>query len=228
MLALASCPICGSNGFSDYHGRNRAVCDSCGSLERTRVTKLLLDHVVQPAQGAKVLHLRPEPALGEWLRRTVGEGYDAVEPRLRKAPEGTRGIDPWKDIGSIPEGSLDLVLHSHILQEIPGNYTLFLQLLHSRLKPGGYHLFAVPIGRGHYAENGDTKMSADDRKAQFGRERHLRRFGRDDFDTTLGAVFGITRSYSLLDHLLPETLVAAVVPEAQWKLSSTSVFCIRR
>jgi hypothetical protein len=184
--------------------------------------------VVHLAPGAKVLHLRPEPGLADWFRRTIGAGYDAVETRQRKSADGARVIDPWTDVAAMPEGSLDVVLHNHVLQEIPGNYTVFVQLLHSRLKPGGYHLFSVPIGSGHYAEDGDAKMPAEERKAQFGRERHLRRFGRRDFATTLGAVFGLGANYSLVDHLLPETLLAAAVPESQWKLSSNSVFCVRR
>ncbi len=228
MLKPVSCPICEGKSFSDYHGRSDAQCDECGALERTRIAKLLIDQIVRLRPDARVLHLRPEPGLAAWLHRTVGEGYDPAEPRRHRVAEGVRTIDPWQDIVAIPTGSLDLVLHNHVLQEIPGNYTVFLQLLHSRLKDGGYHLFSVPISGGQYAEDGDTKMAPEARKARFGRERSLRRFGSADFEINLGAVFGIPRTYSLLDYLLPETLLAAAVSEVQWKLSSAAVFCVRR
>jgi hypothetical protein len=222
------CPVCSSTSFSDYFGRKDALCSGCGSIERTRVAKLLIDHVVKLQPGARVLHLHPEPGLMAVLRASVGAGYDAVEPKGRRAAEGVRSIDPWQALDAIEPNSLELVLHNHMIQEIEGNYTVFLQRLHAKLRPGGYHLFSVPLSPGFFREDANPKMAQEERKAQLGRERHMRRFGRSDFHTTLGAVFDIPKNYSLLDLLLPEVLLAANVPDTQWKQSNAMVFCVRR
>lgn len=162
------------------------------------------------------------------LQIMFGAGYDPVEIKSRKAVPGVRKIDPIKDLVEIAPETYDLVIHNHILQEIPGNYTVFLNRLQMILKPGGYHLFSIPLNSGHFMENLDASMTPEQRKENFGREKHLRRFGRADFEQTIGIVFGLTRQYSLLDHLLSEVLLGAGVMESQWKLSSNSVFVVRR
>jgi hypothetical protein len=223
-----TCPICGGRSFSEEFGRPAARCDGCGSVERTRATKLLLDWVVRPTPAARVLHIGPEPDLSQHFRATLGASYDPATLKPRKPAEGERVFDPAVDLDGLEPGSLDIVLHHHVVQEVVGNYTIFLQRLHAALKPGGYHIFSVPISSGYYQEDADPRMEREERKERFGQSRSQRRFGRSSFDVTLGAVFGLTRSYSLLDHLLPEIMVAAAVPETVWKLGSNTVFCVRR
>lgn len=222
------CPVCGGGAFSAYRGRDAAMCDGCGSLERTRALKLVIDHVVRPKPGMRVLHLQPEPSLLKVMRDAFGEGYDPAEIKPRKAPEGIRTVDPWADFESIEHGGYDVVIHSHVLQRIPGNYTIFLQRLHALIAPGGYHLFSVPLAGGFYAENADQSMAHDERKKIFGGERYLRRFGKRDFELTLGAVFGHKRTFSLTDYVLPEYLLEANIPEEQWAFSGSTIFITRK
>jgi|AACY02.2.fsa_nt_gi hypothetical protein len=55
-----TCPICGYHGpfdaFGTYFVRPDAVCRGCGSRERHRLLKLLLDADPSLAAGARALH----------------------------------------------------------------------------------------------------------------------------------------------------------------------------
>jgi 2-polyprenyl-3-methyl-5-hydroxy-6-metoxy-1,4-benzoquinol methylase len=116
-----------------------------------------------------------------------------------------------------------------VLEHVPCNATIVLQQLHALLRPGGAHVFSVPLTSGHSRSDLDPRLPRDERTARFHQRDHLRKFGRRDFDATLGMVFGLTaRGYSIADHVPPETLHAAAVPEAQWTARSSTVFLVRR
>src|SRR3546814_85713 len=72
------CNICGNDKFMDMNARPAVRCAKCGSLERARVLKLLMDEIDVLKPGTKVLHLAPEGGLASLIKERVGEEfYDA-------------------------------------------------------------------------------------------------------------------------------------------------------
>lgn len=222
-----ACNFCGGKTFSPLYGRPSARCEDCGSVERTRITKLFLDHVAKIGPGTNILHIHPEPDLLKFLSDFLGNTYTPIELKPRKSAKSVRNVSAY-DVETLGIENFDVVIHNHVLQEVEGNYTIFVQKIHSLLKSGGIHLFSVPISSGFFEESGDPKISPEERKIRFGRERHRRRFGRSDFANSLGPIFNIPSNFSLTDYFLPETLIGAGVPENNWRLSSNLIFAVRR
>jgi phosphoglycolate phosphatase len=101
--------------------------------------------------------------------------------------------------------------------------------LHAAVRPGGYHLFTVPISAGFFREDGDPGLTAEERTERFLQGDHVRRFGRDDFDRSLGAVFGIGKNYAMLDFMSAADLTRANIPAHLHRgISGTCVFIVRK
>lgn len=128
----------------------------------------------------------------------------------------------------LPSGHYDLVIHNHVLEHVPCNYTLALQHLHRSVKPGGFHLFSVGMERGYFREDLDPALSPDERQARFGQQDHVRVFGTKDFAMTIGAVLGLGNDYTLLRYFTREELLGAQVPEHEWEVSGSNVYMVRK
>ncbi len=210
------------------NGRANAYCAKCGSYERTRVMKLVLDRIGVPADAA-ILHLAPERGLSEWLRgcsrRYVAADIDPATyphiPDLRKLdlcdPQGLAGVGPF-----------DLIIHSHVIEHDPCNWTSVMLRLHRLLQPEGWHVFSLPIYGEAYEED-LSPLSPEEKTRRFGQFDHRRRFSAKDLQATLGAVFRIPESFDLVRDFGEEALAAANIPEAAWRgWTGHSVFALRR
>jgi phosphoglycolate phosphatase len=226
----AKCPICGGTEFVDFRKRVKAKCAACGSLERTRTVKLILDHVVKLRPGMQVLHFAPERSLTGFIHGVVGAGYkcfDLDPSGYKETPVEVKAFNLCKDVFDLPERTYDLVMHNHVLEHLPCNYTVVLQQLQRSVKPGGYHVFSTPIPAGRYDEDLDPALSNDERIARFLQSDHIRRFGKEDFEATLGMVFGHKKTYSMLQFLTAEQLTGAHVPKQWWTLSGAAPFIVQ-
>lgn len=184
-----TCNIC------DYRGRflaeihfpdiftYDAVCPACGALPRHRLAALAIaDGVVKPTD--RMLHFAPEAALQPLLRKSVADYV-------------TTDIDPARaDVASdienlhFEDGSWDVILCSHVLEHV--DHGKALRELHRVLAPGGRLLAMFPIVEGwpsHY-ENSEVR-SGRDRGVHFGKDSHLRRFGRNIRDDFRAAGFSV-------------------------------------
>ena len=226
------CPLCGSSIFEDYRNVPLARCRSCKSNERTRVTKLFLERYIKLQPGQKVLHFAPEVNLGKQIASAVGTGYEAAdiapERYEGKLLRPVRRFDLCLDAKDLQSDLYDLVLHNHVMEHVPCNVTVVLQHLHRAAKPGGVHLFSIPILTGHFAEDLNPALTEADRVGRFGQCDHMRRFGRADFDITVGAIFGLTAAYSLTDFFSEADLRQANIRKSQWTCSGSSVFYVRK
>jgi SAM-dependent methyltransferase len=224
--------VCDHTKFEDYRGVPNGRCRSCKSNERTRVAKLFLDRHVMLQAGQRVLHLAPEQQLARYIVGIVGAGYEAadIDPdRYAGDPQYLiRRFDLCDHSSELPSNHYDLVMHNHVLEHVPCNYTLVLQNLHRAVKPGGVHMFSVPILAGYFAEDLDPALSEHERTRRFGQSDHLRRFGRVDFNKTLGSVFRLNSSYSLADFFPDSDLRRANIRETQWSCSGSSIFYLRK
>lgn len=229
--ANKSCPLCGGGKFQEYKKRPLAECASCKAKSRTRVAALFLTKLIKLQPGQRVLHFAPEPQLFRLVHSIVGDGYEPCDfdpPRYEKRIKmPIRRFDLCTDARDLPSDTYDLVMHNHVLEHIPCNWTLVLQHLQRAVRPGGVHLFSVPISlhRG-YEEDLNPKLSQAERNKRFMQGDHLRRFGRTDFAQTLGAVFDIPATYSLEDYFSAEELHRAGIWKELWRVSGASLFYV--
>lgn len=96
------------------------------------------------------------------------------------------------------------------------------------LKPGGLHLFCIPILKGHYSED-FAPLSDEEATARFGQFDHLRRISRDDIDQHLGQIIRIDQNYSLYDTFDKNVLDDANIPENECTgLKGSTIFIARK
>ncbi|WP_170990119.1 methyltransferase domain-containing protein [Aquamicrobium sp. LC103] len=225
----ANCNICGSNDWADMNGRSGVRCASCNSLERTRAIKLVLDRLNIPKPGDYILHFAPERGLAEYFARVSPGGYAPVDfdPSLYSKTDVTK-FDLTTDGESLPSDHYDLIIHSHVLEHVPCNLAYVFHHLSRALKATGYHIFSVPLMRGHYDEYFGP-LSSEEAVRRFGQHDHVRRFGLADISRHLGAIVRINKNYSLYEYADEETISHHNIPASQRSgLHSSTVFVTRK
>ena len=226
------CNICGGLSFV-VDRLNRPICRQCKSKPRHRAAMLAIDKVVGLKPGMRVMHLAPEAGIAERIHAVVGRGYDPRDfdpaPFAERIGRRVRGLDLCSATTQLQANRYDLVLHNHVIEHLPCNYTMALLRLQDAVKPGGYHLFTLPIVAGYFREDADPALTKKERSEQFLQRDHMRRFGVEDFDRSLGAVFGIGKDYAMLDFMSEADLTRANIPAHLHRgVSGTSVFIVRK
>ena len=168
------CPFCGWRGFRFEPFGNRVLrrddarCPICGSLERHRVARLLLQHRLQGRH--RVLHMAPESLMIPWLVSLSCDylNADLCHPAMRRMDLTDTGL---------PDASRTLVWCSHVLEHIPEDGAALREVFRI-LAPGGYLVIQVPIGGDTTAE--DPTITSDEARLEaFLQEDHVRLYGRD-------------------------------------------------
>ena len=161
-----------------------------------------------------MLHFAPEKALAPYFRSVLHDGYEPVDIAPQFYPwEQVRRFDLTTDAAKLPSRYYDGVLHSHVMEHIPCDVTAVLFHLNRALKPDGLHLFSIPILTGKtYAANFGT-IDADTATREFGQHDHVRRFGSEDIERTLGMIFDLPVEYDIEGIYGKEALDAANVPK---------------
>lgn len=228
------CNICGNRDFVEFKTRGKIRCTGCGSIERTRLLALYLDKYAGLRPGLRVLHFAPERALFKKIAKTVGDTYDPCDldvERYAKLTAGNvrvRGFNLCTDLHTLPDDHYDLILHNHVMEHLPCNVTAVLWHLHRALKPGGLHMFSIPIIGKHYEES-FADMSPEEREKRFAHAEHMRNFAMADLPSTLGMLFDIEDELKRAprDHFDEETLRRFNVPENRWKkFNGASMFML--
>jgi phosphoglycolate phosphatase len=193
--------------------RKNVRCSQCGSLERTRIIQLLLNKYQVPAKGQKFLHFAPERQFARTFREILGENYWPVDYFPDLFPfEKVKKFDLTTDAEELESESFDLILHSHVIEHIPCNYTAVLYHLHRALKQNGLHIFCIPITPDKHYACDFGQLEPHYALKQYGQEDHVRRFGSLDIQKTLGMVFKLPAEYNLEDVVQPELLDAHNIP----------------
>ncbi|RBI86970.1 hypothetical protein DRV85_02270 [Rhodosalinus halophilus] len=225
------CPICEGEDFREHTRRKHPRCTRCGSLPRTRSAWLLLNACLELGPHSRIAHFAPEPGIAARLHAACATGYERYD--LTPGRYHVEGLPPagrfdlCRDVDTLPRQQYDAVIHNHVLEHLPCNYTIVLQQLHARLKPGGIHIFSVPMTSGYSREDLDPRLTREERRERYLQEDHIRKFGREDMEATIGMVFGLTRDYSLTDFVPPKELLRAAIPEETWAPSGSTVFAVR-
>ncbi len=220
------CNICGHTEFGQQGTRLNVRCLKCNSLERTRAIQLHLQQRSLPHAGAKMLHIAPEKGLAGIFENVMGRSYDPVDLFPELFPHcKARKFDLCRDAETLEEESYDLVLHSHVLEHIPCNWTMVLLFLHRALKKGGLHLFSFPVMPGAYDETLGS-IGEEQCVRRFGQKDHVRRFGRMDIERTVGMLFkGDLMRHALGNCFSDDALDAANIPLVERNtLNGSTVF----
>lgn len=219
------CNLCGSEEFRDLPGRPNAICEGCHSYERTRILGLMLRKFEALGKDTKILHFAPENGLADYIEDRIGpENYHMRDIDPSRYRRGVEKFDLCKDIESLPEEYYDIIIHNHVIEHVPCNSTVVLQRLHRALTPAGSHYFSVPIYGDRY-ESAFADIGDDERTRRFGQFDHVRRFGINDLDLTLGMVFALPKANDLTTQFDPKALEDAAIPREVWSgFSGHTVF----
>lgn len=184
-LTSRLCPICSYEGPFASWGRvprPDAMCPNCSSLERHRLFKLAFDQARPLAAGAALLHFAPEPAMTRFVQ-PLCSNYVTTD-FLRDDVDKKLNIEAL----DLPDRSFDALICSHVLEHVDDKAAL--SELFRILRPGGVALLAVPVVEGWDVSYEDpTVTEPRERRAHFGQEDHVRRYGRDFRDRVRRAGF---------------------------------------
>nr|WP_145959117.1 class I SAM-dependent methyltransferase [Rhizobium sp. ACO-34A] len=223
------CNLCGSDHWRDMNGRIGVLCQKCGSLERTRAIKLVLDKVWQFSGDERILHIAPEKGLYDFFRTTAVKGYEPVD----YDPESYAGLELDKfdlvaDAPRLPYDCYDLIIHSHVLEHVRCNIAHVFFHLTRALKPNGLHIFCLPLMEGYYEEDLGP-LSEGEALRRFGQSDHVRRFGIEDLDRHLGLILKIQSEYSLYDYADVTAIASSNIPPSERSgLNGSTVFVTRK
>jgi SAM-dependent methyltransferase len=135
-----TCPCCGRS-FRRFLRYPALFCPGCSSYERHRFLCLVFDERPELLAGRRnVLHVGPEPCIRRWIEPRVAD-YLSIDLDPRRA---MRAMDVTAL--ELPDGSFDLVVCSHVLEEV-ADRDAAVREIGRVLEPGGLALFgtAVPL-----------------------------------------------------------------------------------
>lgn len=143
------CPVCNTAvreflPFVEFHYgavRNRAVCPTCGALERHRAyARFYREFIPTHFKGrVDILHASSEESLVRVLREFVGR-YDLSD--YESPPPGHMQLDICNP--HLPPASYDLIVLNHVLMCVPQDRQA-VQALAKLLRPGGMILAGESI-----------------------------------------------------------------------------------
>lgn len=173
-----ACNICGFEGkfLAEIHFPDifvyDAVCPQCGSQPRHRLLMLAIAGRRLVGPEDRMVHFAPERCITGKLRALAREYITAdLDPR---------GVDRQENIEalSFADESLDVVFCSHVLEHVDHHEAL--AELYRVLVPGGRLLAFFPIVEGWEADYENPEVyDGRLRGIHFGKDNHLRRFGRN-------------------------------------------------
>lgn len=189
------CPCC-QGQFRDFIHRSNQDnrCPGCNSLRRHRLMALHLESSLKNQEAdTAVLHIAPEVALQRVFNRLPQITYvsaDLERPAMRKM-----------DITDIPDpdNSYDVIICSHVLEHIPDDRKAMSELWRV-LKPTGWAILLVPLGKGRIQTYEDPNVVTPEQRLQaYGQHDHVRIYGTDYFDRLREAGFEVTTEYPTAD-----------------------------
>ena len=120
-------------------------------------------------------------------RNIIGDGYVAADyspENFNNAQVKIQKLDLCASEVPFNKKTFDVVMHNHVLEHVRCDVASVIRRLNSLIKPGGLHVFSIPISPGRESEEDlSFDLSDEERKQRFGQEDHVRVFGRDYEET---------------------------------------------
>jgi SAM-dependent methyltransferase len=174
------CPCCETHfrRFRNSRPGGGNQCPHCYAHDRHRLLWLYLhNHTNLFSANLRILHIAPEPSMQKKLRACPNLDYTSADLH---SPLAMVRID----ITHIPysENTVDVILCSHVLQEIPDDRKAMSEF-YRILKPGGWALLQERLDL-ERAETFEAPNVADseERCRLFGHAEYVRLYGRDFTD----------------------------------------------
>ncbi len=176
------CPICETyhekfNSFG-LKPREDALCPNCGSLERHRLSWLVIkDKIVnKDITNKNLLHIAPEKIFMQKFTNLFKENYltaDLYNPNAKIK----------MDITNInyPDESFDYIYCSHVLEHIQDDRKAMREL-NRVLKKDGWAILLVPIMTKGPTEEDFSVTDSKERMKNYGHPEHVRNYGSDYID----------------------------------------------
>ncbi|QIK79664.1 class I SAM-dependent methyltransferase [Sphingomonas piscis] len=131
-----------------------------------------------------VYHFAPEKGVGSVLQEMFGASYTPAD----LSPENydwsevpVKRIDLSRSTEFLPTRGARGLVHSHVLEHVPGDLTSILLAMNAAVEVGGFHAFVVPFFSEWYREDMDPNVTYEERDRLYGQFDHLRSFGTRDF-----------------------------------------------
>lgn len=158
--------------------RENAWCPQCESLERHRMLWMFLrERTSVFAEPTRLLHVAPETIFFKQFVHQSHIEYYPADKFNNLYPEGTAFIDLLAI--NYPDAHFDAIICNHVFQYIEED-RVAMRELHRVLKPGGWAILQVPIGR-HLNQTYEdaTITNPIDREKAFGLKDHVRFYAMD-------------------------------------------------
>jgi SAM-dependent methyltransferase len=188
-----TCNICSSSysSFLPYLDRANALCPSCSSLERIRLTYYFIQQLQLIDNQTKLLHIAPERCLFDIFSKQLKNNYlpaDKFEP-VYTYPKGTINMDITEI--QLNNESIDSVICIHVLEHIQDDKKAISEI-YRVLKKGGFAILQVPFDKNRKTTYEDSSITSfEERRQHFGQFDHVRIYGRDYIDRFLQPGFTI-------------------------------------
>jgi len=187
-------------------GRRRSSrCPNCLSKDRERLLYLYLKERTRVLeQPTRLLHVAPEPHLGEVLRRAPNVEY--VCGALDVGPY--RALDPLRlDLRALPfaDEGFDVVLCNHVLEYVPEDGRALAEIRRV-LRPGGFAILQVPLALADETtyEVPGIRLDRETTLRLYGHTLNVRIYGRDYPQRLRRAGFVVEPSNPFRERWVPD------------------------
>lgn len=179
------------------------TCPRCDAFDRDRLTAIYLENAFagfDRNRTYRLLEFAPGDALHKKLKSLPFIAYRSADLSRKTVDER---VD-MTDMAAYADGSLDVVLCSHILEHIPDDRKAMRELRRV-LKPDGFAIVLVPLVVGVDETHEDPSMDTLELCWKyFGAGDHVRQYGKQDFIERLEAA-GLRVEQLGISHFEAET-----------------------
>lgn len=173
------CPICETNhekfNSFGYNPREDALCPTCGSLERHRLSWLVIKDKIKNKDitNNNLLHIAPEKIFMEKFTNLFKENYLTADlyDKNAKIKMDIKNIE-------YPNESFDYIYCSHVLEHIQDDKKAMREL-NRVLKKDGWAILLVPIMTKGPTEEDHSINTPAERMKHYGHPDHVRNYGCD-------------------------------------------------
>ena len=186
------------------------TCPRCDAFDRDRLTAIYLEAAFRNFDRNRTYRLL-EFAPGDALHKKL-KGHPFIA--YRSADLSRKTVDErvdMTDMAAYADGSLDIILCSHILEHIPDDRKAMREMRRV-LKPDGFAIVLVPLVVGLDETHEDPTLGLELRWKYFGMGDHVRQYGKRDFIERLEAA-GLKVEQLGIEHFGAETFRRAAIAE---------------